>query len=136
MTALADKDTIRNMDPNKRMELTAMLYRSSKTPGGMESLGDDGLAMAKQIEENLQENLWETVWSDPIHNLPLVFSMMTSAAGFDGISEAASNPWTFWLGAAALLACGLLIGGSGLDDDEDDEEDDEYEAGLRRNPYA
>jgi len=135
MTALADKDTIRNMDPNKRMELTAMLYRLSKTPGGMESLGDDGLAMAKQIEENLQENLWKTVWSDPIHNLPLVFSMMTSAAGFDGISEAASNPWTFWLGAAALLACGLLIGGSGLDDDEDDEED-EYEVGLRRNPYA
>lgn len=137
MTALADKDTIRDMDPNKRMELTAMLYRLSKTPGGMESLGDDGLAMAKQIEDNLQENLWETVWSDPIHNLPLVFSMMTSAAGFDGISEAASNPWTFWLGAAALLACGLLVGGSGLDDDdEDDEEDNEYEAGLRRNPYA
>lgn len=137
MNVIADKDVLDRMDYEQVGQLAKTLQRLQNIPGGVESLGEEGEKLAAAIKENLQNRLLGSVWDDPGKNFPIVASLFAGSMGWNGIADFISNPWNFWVSAAALLAGGVLFASSAFDEDEDEEDEDaDYRRALRRNPYA
>lgn len=131
--ALADPDVVNDMSEDNLMKLAEMFANNSNMAGGMEALGDKGMALANAAEENIRGRIREAFFNNPFKNGPQIAGLWLASKGFGGMGKFASNPWIFYSVAMSLLLGGALMLTSGIDDDD---EEDDYHRALKENPWS